>query len=115
MVAFPAATAVTNPALTVATPAAELVHLAELVTSLVVPFTVVPLAVNCFVLPTVKKIEIGVMLMVFRELPETKKSPQPVVTNVKTRIRRRTVPAPDFVLTAVSIRIIREFYQMRLL
>src|SRR5690242_12998048 len=115
MVVLPAATAVTSPAFTVATPADELLHLALLVTSLLSPLTVVPLAVNCFVLPTVRKTEVGVRAMVLRELPETKKFPHPLVTNESERIRRRTAVVAHCDLTTLLARIIREFYQKRLL
>ena len=112
-VVLPDATAVTRPALTVATPAEELLHFAVLVTSLLSPFTVVPLAVNCLVSPTVRKMEAGVTLMLFRALPETKKSPHPLEKNASRR-RRRTAELRMFA-TALIVRIMREFYQNGLL
>lgn len=113
MVVLPAATAVTSPAATVAVVDEELVHFALLVTSLLSPLTVVPLAVNCLVLPTVRKTEVGVRLIVLSELPETKKSPHPLVAKESRRIKRRTAVVPDFELRTLPVRIIREFYQNR--
>lgn len=113
MVALPAATAVTSPAATVAVVEEELLHFALLVTSLLSPLTVVPLAENCLVLPTVRKTEVGVRLIVLSELPETKKFPHPLVAKESRRIKRRTAVVPHFVLRTLPVRTIREFYQNR--
>ncbi len=115
MVEFPAATAVTRPALTDATPDEELVHLAELVTSLLLPSTVVPLAVNCLVSPTLRKMEVGVIVMELSAPPETKKSPHPLLNSERRRTRSRTAVELGVRITALMFRIMREFYQKRLL
>lgn len=81
IVAVPDAIAVTMPALTEAIATEELLHFAVLVTSLLSPSPVVPLAVNCLLSPMVRKMEVGLTLMVLSELPETKKSPQPLPKN----------------------------------
>jgi hypothetical protein len=65
--------AVTIPAASTVADAEDDVHLAELVTSFVVPSTVVPLAVNCFVSPDFRKIDVGVTVMLFSAPPPTKK------------------------------------------
>lgn len=115
MVVVPAATAVTRPALTEATPAEELLQVAVLVASWLSPLTVVPLAVICFVSPTAKKSEVGVRLMLFREFPETKKSPHPLPNRTTMRATGSTAVQLSFPLTAPIFRIMREFYQKRLL
>lgn len=73
IVAVPAVLdAVTIPAVSTVADAVEDVHLAELVTSFVLPSTVVPLAVNCFVWPDFRKIDVGVTVMLFNAPPPTK-------------------------------------------
>src|SRR5512146_38896 len=89
IVVFPAASAVTRPALTEAKVGEEVVHLADAVTSLLSPFTVFPLAVNCSVSPTFRKMDVGVRAMLFRALPETKKLPHALLNRAKVRMRTR--------------------------
>lgn len=73
IVAFPAVDeAVTIPAVSTVADADDEVHFAELVTSFVVPSTVVPLAENCFVSPVLRKIDVGVNVMLFSAPPPTK-------------------------------------------
>lgn len=113
IVEVPVATAVTRPALTVAKDEAELLHFAVLVTSSLSPLTLVPLAVNCFVSPMVRKIELGVTLMLFSALPDTKKSPHPLPDRARMMTKERTAVELSFPWTALPFRIMREFYQKR--
>jgi hypothetical protein len=92
IVALPAVDpAVTSPVVfTVAEPEAEVVHFAELDTSLVVPSTVVPLALNCFVSPDFRKIEVGVTVMLFSAPPPTKNPLQLLRTSAEVSTRARS-------------------------
>jgi hypothetical protein len=73
IVAVPAPTVVTVPALTVATLLFDDVHFADEVTSLVSPFTVVPVAVRVIVCPLAAMTDVGDTDMVAIASPEVKK------------------------------------------
>jgi hypothetical protein len=75
--------AVTIPAASTVAEADDDVHFAEFVTSLVLPSTVVPLAVNCFVSPAFRKIDVGETVMLLSELPPTKNPLQLLKTSAK--------------------------------
>jgi hypothetical protein len=78
IVVSPVLTAVATPPLAmVATPVFDDDHVADEVTSWVVPFTVVPVAVKFMVCPVAAKKEPGLMVRLAMELPEVKKSPHP--------------------------------------
>lgn len=101
MLAVPAETVVTAPALTVATAELVVFHVAVEVTSLAAPFTVVPLAVKVIVLPLAASREVGLIVIEAMESPEVKKPLQPLTRKMGTRdstspIRctRRTIRPP---------------------
>jgi len=95
IVAFPAvAPAVTIPAASTVAEADDVVHFAVLVTSLVFPSTVVPLALNCFVSPDFKKIEVGVTVMLFSEPPPTKNPSQLLSTSAELSMRATSTQLP---------------------
>jgi hypothetical protein len=92
IVAFPAvAPAVTSPAASTVADTDDVVHFAELVTSLVVPSTVVPLALNCFVSPDFRKIEVGVTVMLFSAPPPTKNPSQLLSTSAEVSTKTRSM------------------------
>jgi hypothetical protein len=92
IVAFPTVVvAVTIPAASTVADAEDEVHFAVLVTSLVFPSTVVPLALNCFVSPDLRKIEVGVTVMLFNAPPPTKNPLQLLRTSAEVSTSARSM------------------------
>jgi hypothetical protein len=92
IVAFPTVVvAVTIPAASTVADAEDDVHFAEVVTSLVFPSTVVPLALNCLVSPAFRKIEVGVTVMLFNAPPPTKNPLQLLRTSAEVSTNARSM------------------------
>lgn len=88
MVLVPAATAVATPdELTVAVLVEEDVQVAEVVMSVLLPPTVLPLAVKFTVFPTTTSAPVGLTVTESRVSSETKNLPQPVVPNSMRAMR----------------------------
>jgi hypothetical protein len=116
IVALPAVEdAVTNPAASTVAEAEDEVHFTELVTSLVFPSTVVPLAVNCFVSPALRKIDVGDTVMLLSELPPTKNPLQLLNTSAKESTTPRSTQLTHGRRADCMLHLIREFYQTQLL
>ena len=113
MIAVPAVEdAVTNPAASTVAEADEDVHFAELVTSLVFPSIVVPLAVNCFVSPAFRKIDLGETVMLLSELPPTKNPLQLLNTSAKESTNPKSTQLTHGRRADCMLHLIREFYQI---